>query len=163
MLFFEDIHVGRRREVGSFTFTADEIKRFARKYDPQRFHLSEEEGRKSLFGGLAASGWHVASVCMKLMVSSMQRLAREAVARGETVVAGGPSPGFRDLRWIKPVMAGDTISFVSEVEGLRRSASRPAWGIVEIRNTGTNQRGEVVFSYLGTGFVPRRTPGVPQK
>jgi len=163
MLFFEDIHVGRRREVGSFTFTADEIKRFASKYDPQRFHLSEEEGRKSLFGGLAASGWHVASVCMKLMVTSMQRLAREAVARGETVVAGGPSPGFRDLRWIKPVMAGDTISFVSEVEGLRPSASRPEWGIVEIRNTGTNQRGEVVFSYLGTGFVPRRTPGVPQK
>ena len=70
MWFFEDIHVGRRREVGSFTFTADEIKRFARKYDPQRFHLSEEEGRNSLFGGLAASGWHVASVCMKLMVTN---------------------------------------------------------------------------------------------
>jgi len=154
--FFEDIHVGRRREVGSFTFTADEIKRFAAKYDPQRFHLFEEEGRKSLFGGLAASGWHVASVCMKLMVTSMQRLAREAVARGETVAAGGPSPGFRDLRWIRPVMAGDTITFASEVEGLRASASRPEWGIVEIRNTGTNQRGELVFSFLGTGFVPRR-------
>jgi acyl dehydratase len=159
MLFFEDITVGRRREVGSFTFTADEIKRFARKYDPQRFHLSEEEGRKSLFGGLAASGWHVASVCMKLMVTSAQRLAREAAARGETVAAGGPSPGFRDLRWIKPVMAGDTVSFVSEVENLRASASRPEWGIVEIRNTGTNQRGEMVFSYLGTGFVPRRKAG----
>jgi acyl dehydratase len=158
MWYFEDIHVGRRREVGSFTFTAEEIKRFAVKYDPQRFHVSEEEGRKSLFGGLAASGWHVASVCMKLMVTSMQRLAREAVARGEPVAAGGPSPGFRDLRWIKPVMAGDTISFVSEVESLRASASRPEWGIVEIRNTGANQRGEVVFSFLGTGFVPRRNP-----
>jgi len=163
MWFFEDIHVGRRREVGSFTFTADEIKRFARKYDPQRFHLSEEEGRKSLFGGLAASGWHVASVCMKLMVTSMQRLAREAVARGEVIGVGGPSPGFRDLRWIKPVMAGDTITYVSEVESLRASDSRPDWGIVQIRNTGTNQRGEVVFSYLGTGFVPRRKPPAPQK
>ena len=163
MLFFEDIHVGRRREVGSFTFTADEIKRFARKYDPQRFHLSEEEGRNSLFGGLAASGWHVASVCMKLMVTSLQLLAREAVARGETVVAGGPSPGFRDLRWIKPVMAGDTISFVSEVESVRASDSRPEWGIVHIRNTGTNQHGEVVFSFLGTGFVPRRNPGSARK
>ena len=163
MWYFEDIHVGRRREVGSFTFTADEIKRFARKYDPQRFHLSEEEGRKSLFGGLAASGWHVASVCMKLMVTSSQRLAKEATARGESVVAGGPSPGFRDLRWIRPVMAGDTVSFVSEVEGLRASASRPEWGIVEIRNTGTNQRGEVVFSFLGTGFVPRRSPGASRK
>jgi acyl dehydratase len=162
MWFFEDIHVGRRREVGSFTFTADEIKRFARKYDPQRFHLSEEEGRKSLFGGLAASGWHVASVCMKLMVTSMQRLAREAAARGEAIGAGGPSPGFRDLRWIKPVMAGDTISFVSEVESVRTSDSRPEWGIAQIRNTGTNQRGEVVFSYLGTGFVPRRKPAAPK-
>ena len=159
MWFFEDINVGRRREVGAFTFTADEIKRFARKYDPQRFHLSEEEGRKSLFGGLAASGWHVASVCMKLMITSAQRLAREAVARGETVPVWGPSPGFRDLRWIKPVMAGDTIAFASEVESLRASDSRPEWGIVQIRNTGTNQRGEVVFSFLGTGFVRRRNPG----
>jgi acyl dehydratase len=159
MLFFEDIEGGRRREVGSFTFTADEIKRFAGKYDPQRFHLSEEEGRKSLFGGLAASGWHVASVCMKLMVTSSQRLAKEAAARGETVAAGGPSPGFRDLRWIKPVMAGDTVSFVSEVESKRTSDSRPEWGIVQVRNTGTNQRGEPVFSFLATGFVPRRNPG----
>jgi acyl dehydratase len=163
MWFFEDITVGRRREVGSFTFTADEIKRFAGKYDPQRFHLSEEEGRKSLFGGLTASGWHVASVCMKLMITSAQRLAREAVARGEVVGVGGPSPGFRDLRWIKPVMAGDTITYVSEVESLRASDSRPEWGIVQIRNTGTNQRGEVVFSYLGAGFVPRRKPPAPRK
>ncbi len=162
MWFFEDIHVGRRREVGSFTFAADEIKRFARKYDPQRFHLSEEEGRNSLFGGLAASGWHVASVCMKLMVTSSQQLTREAVARGETVAASGPSPGFRDLRWIKPVMAGDTITFVSEVESKRTSNSRPEWGIVQVRNTGTNQRGEVVFSFLGGGFVPRRNAGAPK-
>lgn len=163
MWYFEDIVVGRRRELGSFTFTADEIKRFARKYDPQRFHLSEEEGRKSLFGGLAASGWHVASVCMRLMVLSAQRLAKEAAARGETVAASGPSPGFRDMRWIKPVMAGDTISFVSEVESKRTSDSRPEWGIVRVRNTGTNQRGEVVFSFLGGGFVPRRNPEAPRK
>lgn len=163
MWFFEDIVGGRRREIGSFTFTADEIKRFARKYDPQRFHLSEEEGRKSLFGGLAASGWHVASVYMMLAVTSSQRLAREAAARGETVAVGGPSPGFRDLRWVRPVIAGDTISFASEVESMRASDSRPEWGIVQVRNIGTNQRGEVVFSFLATGFVPRRNPGAPQK
>ena len=159
MWFFEDINIGRRREVGSFTFTADEIKRFAAKYDPQRFHLSEEEGRNSLFGGLAASGWHVACVCTKLIVTSTQQRAREAAARGETVAAGGPSPGFRELRWIKPVMAGDTVSFMSEVESKRTSEKRPEWGIVQIRNTGTNQRGELVFSFLGTAFVPRRRPG----
>jgi acyl dehydratase len=157
MRFFEDMLVGERREIGSFTFTADEIKRFARAYDPQRFHLSEEEGRNSLFGGLAASGWHVASVCMRLLVLDSQRSDQEAMARGEKVAAGGPSPGFRDLRWIKPVLAGDTITFACEIESARTSDSRPEWGIVQVRNFGTNQRGELVFSYLATAFVPRRS------
>jgi acyl dehydratase len=158
MRFFEDIEIGQRREVGSFTFTAELIKKFAAQFDPQRFHLDEEEGRKSLFGGLAASGWHVGSVCMKLLVTDGQRQAREALARGEKVAAWGPSPGFRELRWIKPVLAGDTISFASEVESLRVSEKRPEWGVLEARNTGTNQRGEVVFSLLATAFVPRRNP-----
>ncbi len=156
MRFFEDIVIGQRREVGSFTFTAADIKKFASQFDPQRFHLDEEEGRKSLFGGLAASGWHVASVCMKLMVADGQRQAREEVARGEPVAAWGPSPGFRELRWFKPVLAGDTISYSSEVESTRTSEKRPEWGILQARNTGTNQRGETVFSFLATAFVPRR-------
>ena len=159
MNFFEDIEVGQRRELGSFTFTAEAIKRFAAEFDPQRFHLDEEAGRKSLFGGLAASGWHVGSVCMKLLVADGQRLAKQAAARGETVAVLGPSPGFRELRWIKPVLAGDTISFTSVVEAMRTSDSRPQWGILQGRNTGTNQRGELVFSLLATAFVPRRTVG----
>ncbi len=159
MRFFEDIEIGGRRELGSFTFTAELIKKFAAQFDPQRFHLDEEEGRKSLFGGLAASGWHVGSVCMRLLVADGQRQAKEALARGEKVVAWGPSPGFRDLRWIKPVLAGDTISFASEVESLRPSEQRPEWGILQARNTGTNQRGELVFSLLATAFVPRRNAG----
>ena len=93
---------------------------------------------------------------MKMMVADGQRQAKEAAARGEKVAMWGPSPGFRELRWIKPVLAGDTISFASEVESLRSSESRPEWGIVQARNTGTNQRGELVFSFLATGFVPRR-------
>jgi acyl dehydratase len=159
MFFFEDIEVGHRREIGSFTFTAEEIKRFAAQFDPQRFHLDEEEGRKSLFGGLAASGWHVGSVCMKLLVADGQRQAREAVARGEEVAILGPSPGFRELRWIRPVLAGDTITFASEILSLRNSSSRPAWGILEARNSGTNQKGELVYSVLATAFVPRRGSG----
>ena len=160
MRFFEDIEVGQRRELGSFTFTAGLIKTFARQFDPQRFHLDEEEGRKSLFGGLAASGWHVGSVCMKLLVADGQRQASEAAARGEIVAVWGPSPGFRDLRWLKPVLAGDTISFASEAESLRPSSKRPEWGILEARNTGVNQRGELVFSLLATAFVPRRNVNV---
>ena len=89
MRYFEDAEIGAQREFGSFTFTAEDIKRFAAQFDPQRFHLDEEEGRKSLFGGLAASGWHVAAVCMKLLVADGQRLAREAAARGEKVAVGG--------------------------------------------------------------------------
>jgi acyl dehydratase len=158
MNFFEDFAIGQRSELGSFTFTAEAIKTFAAKFDPQRFHLDEEAGRKSLFGGLAASGWHVVSVCMKLLVVDGQRQAREALARGEEVATLGPSPGFRELRWIKPVLAGDTISFASEVATVRSSQSRPAWGIVEVRNSGTNQRGELVFSIVLIGFAPRRTP-----
>jgi acyl dehydratase len=159
MRFFEDIEIGQRRELGSFTFTAELIKRFATQFDPQRFHLDEEEGRKSLFGGLAASGWHVGSVCMKLLVADGQRQAKEAVARGEKVTILGPSPGFRELRWIKPVLAGDTIHFASEIETKRSSEKRPEWGIVQARHTGTNQRGDLVFSVLATAFVPRRNAG----
>jgi acyl dehydratase len=156
MHFFEDLEIGRRREIGSFTFTAENIKKFAAQFDPQRFHLDEEEGRKSLFGGLAASGWHVGSVCMKLLVANGQRQIREAVARGEKVAVWGPSPGFRELRWLKPVLAGDTITYATEVASKRLSEKRPEWGIVEARNTGTNQRGELAFSLLATAFVPRR-------
>ncbi|MGJ4930751.1 MaoC family dehydratase [Bradyrhizobium sp. HKCCYLS2038] len=159
MRFFEDLQVGQRRELGCYTFTADEIKRFARQFDPQRFHLDEEEGRNSLFGGLAASGWHVGSVCMKLIVADNQRLAEIARSRGEPVVLGGPSPGFRELRWLKPVLAGDTITFSSEIDSLRASASRPQWGLLQARNTGVNQRGELVFSVLASAFVPRRNNG----
>src|SRR3977135_3289097 len=100
MRYFEDMNVGRRRGLGSYTFTADAIKKFAAQFDPQRFHLDEEAGRKSLFGGLAASGWHVGSVCMKLLVANGQRQAKEAADRGEEVAILGPSPGFRELRWI---------------------------------------------------------------
>jgi acyl dehydratase len=156
MRFFEDLKVGQRRELGSFTFTAELIKKFAAQFDPQAFHLDEEAGRNSLFGGLAASGWHVASVCMKLLVADGQRQAAEMAARGEKVAIWGPSPGFRDLRWLKPVLAGDVLSYASEVETLRTSEKRPEWGIAQARNTGTNQRGELAFSFLATAFVPRR-------
>jgi acyl dehydratase len=159
MHFFEDIEIGVRREVGSFTFTAESIKKFAAQFDPQAFHLDEEAGRKSLFGGLAASGWHVGSVCMKLLVAEGQRQMKEAAARGEEIAVWGPSPGFRELRWIRPVLAGDTVSFVSVVESKRPSEKRPQWGILQIRNSGTNQRGEPVYSFLATAFVPRRNAG----
>jgi acyl dehydratase len=159
MRFFEDMEIGVPRDFGSFTFTAEAIKKFAAQFDPQAFHLDEEAGRKSLFGGLAASGWHVGSVCMKLTVADAQRQMKEAAARGEEVAVWGPSPGFRELRWIRPVLAGDTISFSSVVETKRISEKRPQWGVLQARTSGVNQRGEQVYSLLATAFVPRRNAG----
>src|SRR5260370_12848660 len=125
MRFFEDIETGQRRELGSFTFTAEAIKKFAAQFDPQRFHLDEEEGRKSLFGGLAASGWHVGSVCMKLLVDDGLRAAQEALARGEKTAIWGPSPGFRELRWLNPVLSGDNLSFATDVQSKHAPHKRP--------------------------------------
>ena len=88
MHFFEDIEIGMRRELGAFTFTADSIKKFAAQFDPQAFHLDEEAGKKSLFGGLAASGWHVGSVCMKLLVADGRRPASGQRSRGARRAAG---------------------------------------------------------------------------
>jgi acyl dehydratase len=156
MLFLEDLEVGDRRELGAFTFTADVIKAYATQFDPQLFHLDEEAGRQSLFGGLAASGWHIASVCMKMLVLDGQRLSAAQAARGEPVGIWGPSPGFRELRWLRPVLAGDTISYANQIEAARASASRPQWGIVQARNIATNQRGEMVMSFLSSAFAPRR-------
>jgi acyl dehydratase len=156
MAYFEDFRIGDRLKLGSFTFTAELIKTFALQFDPQPFHIDEEAGRRSQFGGLAASGWHVAAVYMKLTVASLQRRARESIARGEKPVAAGPSPGFRELKWLKPVLAGDTLTFESEVCAVRALESRPQWGLVNFYNTGVNQRGELAFSFIGSAFIPRR-------
>lgn len=156
MPYFEDVRIGDRREMGSFTFTADLIKKFALQFDPQPFHIDEEAGRKSVFGGLAASGWHVAAVYMRLTVAYFQREAAERAARGEKPIVTGPSPGFQELKWLKPVLAGDTLTYGSEVTSLRPLASRPQFGLVSFRNTGVNQRGELAFSFLGSVFSPRR-------
>jgi acyl dehydratase len=156
MPFLEDYRIGDKRELGSHTFTAEEIKLFAAQFDPQPFHLSEEAGKASLFGGLAASGWHTTAVYMKVLVADMNRQREAALARGESIVASGPSPGFTNLKWPRPVLAGDTISYTLEVIDLRASASRPQWGIVLGRAEGFNQRGEQVLTFENSVFVPRR-------
>jgi acyl dehydratase len=152
--YLEDMDVGERLDLGSHTFTAEEIKSFAQRFDPQLFHLDETAAAHSHFGALCASGWHTAAVCMRLLVDARAR----AAAHGEPQPDYGVSPGIRDLRWIKPVYAGDTISYVSEIVEVRPLATRPDWGLVSARSTGTNQRGEVVYSIIGSVFV-RRRPG----
>ncbi|HET9903440.1 MAG TPA: MaoC family dehydratase [Xanthobacteraceae bacterium] len=157
MNFFEDIRIGEKRELGRHTFTAEEIKTFAKAFDPQPFHLDEEAAAKSHFRRLCASGWHTAAVCMKLLIEDRRRRVAEAQARGEPIAAWGPSPGFRELKWLKPVYVEDTISFATEPVETRISQSRPGWGIVTMRHTGVNQHGETVYSILVSAFVQRRT------
>src|ERR1043166_6088364 len=108
MRYFDDISVGDCMPLGSHTFTAEDIKTFAAQYDPQTFHMDEAAAAKSHFGALCASGWHTIAVWMRLRVQYGQREDAERAARGEVIARLGPSPGFRDLKWMKPVYAGDT-------------------------------------------------------
>lgn len=160
MKYFEDIRVGDRFELGSHRFTAAEIKTFAGRFDPQRFHMDEDEAAHSHFGALCASGWHTTAVWMKLLVAYRKRAADAARSRGEPVARIGPAPGFRNLRWLKPVFVDDTITFASEVIEKRPSASRSSWGLLTSRASGINQRGDGVLSFEGIAFVERR-PGQP--
>ena len=158
MKYFDDINVGDRLALGAVSFTVDDIKAFAAQYDPQPFHMDEAAAAKSHFGALCASGWHTIAAWMNLRVQYGRREDEERSARGEPIAKLGPSPGFRELKWIKPVYAGDTIAYASEVVEKRVTKSRPGWGIVFAKNTGTNQNGELVMSFIGSGFVERR-PG----
>jgi acyl dehydratase len=155
MKFFEDLSVGEREELGSHTFAAADIKTFATRYDPQPFHVDEAAAARSHFGRLCASGWHVGAVCMRLIALSNQRTAQSLRARGEDVPDVGPSPGIRDIRWLRPVFAGDTVSYALEITELR-DAKRPGYGLVISSTIGTNQAGEVVYSASGAVFVERR-------
>lgn len=158
MKYLEDIRVGDVYEIGRHRFGAEEIKSFAQRFDPQYFHLDEEAAKTSHFGALCASGWHTALAWMRLMVAYRRRETETAHARGEPVAGIGPALGFRELKWLKPVYVDDTIDYRSEVIETRASGSRPGLGLMTIRSTGVNQKGETVISFLSTTFVERR-PG----
>ncbi|WP_017822132.1 MaoC family dehydratase [Brucella melitensis] len=152
MSFIEE-NIGKERVLGTYTFTAEEIIAFARKYDPQPFHIDEEAAKNSLFGGLCASGWHTTAIFMKLNVASMVQASRETVQRGETPPTFGPSPGFENLKWPKPVFAGDTITYKRVVHAIRPLASRPGWSMLTITTRAHNQHGEEVLSFDKAAMV----------
>lgn len=156
--YFEDLVVDDPVELGSAAFSAEDIIAFARQFDPQRFHLDEEEGKRSLFGGLSASGWHTAAVWLRLMIDYRKRVADQIAFRGERPARYGPSPGFEKLKWLKPVLAGDTIRFTTRITQKIDSRSRPTIGLVVNESQGFNLKGERVFSLTSKIFVERRTP-----
>lgn len=157
--FLEDLVIGETTELGEYHFGKDDIIAFARDYDPQPFHLDEEAARRSLFGGLCASGWHTAGAWMRLMIKSRNRRAAVLAEAGLPVAELGPSPGFKNLRWLRPVYAGEIIAYRSTLTQWRPSASRPGWGLAFHRNEGIDTAsGQGVFSFDGCVLWQRR-PG----
>jgi acyl dehydratase len=143
--YFEDFAVGQKFHSATATITAERIKSFAAEFDPQPFHLDEEAAKRSLFRGLAASGWHTAAVTMRLLVDSDLHPA------GGTIGAGG-----EDLKWPRPVRPGDVLRVEGEVLEMRPSKSRPELGIVKVRLTTYNQAGEPVQISTPVLMVQRR-------
>ena len=151
-IFWEDMQPGSVRELGTTTVSAQEIKEFAGRYDPQPFHLDEEAGRQSMFGGLCASGWHTCSLIMRLTVDNLLR---------HTPSLG--SPGLDSLKWLKPVFPGDVLSLRHTILEARALRTRPDAGLVRSRWDVTNQKGELVLQMEGYGFFGRRHPATPEE
>ena len=142
--YLDDLKIGQRFTSGTLALDAEQIKTFAREYDPQPFHLDEAAAENSIFKGLAASGWHTAALTMRLLVSGGLPLA------GGSVGAGG------EIAWPRPTRPGDILQVESEVVAVTPSRSRPDRGIVTVRSETKNQRGEVVQVLTAKLMVPRR-------
>jgi acyl dehydratase len=143
--YLEDFAVGQVFGSGRLRVDEEQIKAFAAQFDPQPYHLDEEAAAKSVFRGLAASGWHTAALTMRLLVE------------GEFRPAGGIlGVGFDELSWPRPVRPGDELHTESEVVEVRPSKSRPDRGLIRVRTTTFNQNGEAVQIYIANLLVPRR-------
>ena len=145
MRYFEDFAPGQVIELGRHTITKDEILAFAKQFDPQVFHLDEEGARQTIFGGLIASGWHTGSLMMRLLYEG---LVKDMISLG--------SPGVDELRWVKPVRPGDTLSMRMTITECIPSRSKPDRGIVKSTMELRNQHGEVVVSSKGNSMFGRR-------
>ncbi len=146
MMYFEDLEVGAQTYFGSYDVTREEVLEFARKYDPQPFHLSDEEAAKTHFGRLSASGWHTAAMTMAV-------IARHVVDQQQ---AGLGSPGIDQIRWKKPVFPGDTLHVRGRILEKTPSRSRPEMGSFRTETTVTNQHGEVVMTFISIVLISRR-------
>lgn len=145
--------VGETVTLGSHTFDAESIVAFARKYDPQPFHLSEEGAKGTVFGALCASGWHTAATWMKYNVKTGM-LKGAAVWDGEgDAPAIGASPGFRNLKWLKPVYAGETVAYTRKVLGQRALASRPGFRVLTVWGEGHDSKGDKVIEFESSVIV----------
>ncbi len=157
---FEDRVVGETYSLGQHTFTREATIGFARQFDPQAFHLDEAAAKASLFGALSASGWHTTAIWIRQFVRFRQEIEARMRGDGLTPAQYGPSPGFKNLRWIKPVYPGDSIEFRGRIIEKRDWKSRPDRGLIVTENQGRNQKGEIVFGIVGQILAERRQKAV---
>lgn len=136
MLYFEDMEVGMVSKFGSYAVTREEMIEFASKYDPQPFHLDDEAAAKTYFGRLSASGWHTCAMTMAMLVENIETHRQASLG----------SPGIDQLRWVKPVFAGDILRCETEILAKRLSESRPEMGILKNRVIVYNQNDEMVLT-----------------
>ena len=151
--FYDLVEPGMTLELGTHTFEAEAIKAFARRYDPQRFHLDEEEAEASVLGGLCASGWHTAAVWMRLNIANGRAELRRVTGWTGPDPIFGPSPGVKHLKWVRPVFSGETVHYTSVTTGKRRLASRPGWGLLFNESHGRLPDGTPVLSMEGAVLI----------
>ncbi|MBB4616431.1 MaoC family dehydratase [Sphingomonas abaci] len=149
MRYFEDLVVGTVARFGDYAVTREEVLDFARRFDPQPFHLDDDAAAATHFGRLAASGWHTAAMTMAMLVAQMS----------ETAEASLGSPGLDELKWLRPVHPGDRLRVETELLEKRPSASRPGLGLTKSRTTTFNQDGVAVLTFVANGMIRTRPAG----
>jgi acyl dehydratase len=154
-MWFEDFPLNMKITLGSYIFTEENIIAFGKRYDPQPFHVDKEAALRSPYGGLIASGWQTAAVWMKLMLA--YRRARIEAGAEETQ-ANYVSPGVRELRWLKPVRPGTTLTYTNEPFAKLDWPSRPQFGLIEGRNEARDEAGELYYSFINRVLIVRK-PG----
>ncbi len=146
-LFVEEIELHKRVALGTYEFTRENMLAYACKFDPVGFHVDEEAGKASPYGAMTAAGLHTAAGWMVCFVDNNTRARAAWKRQGKALPDIGSSPGFENMRWLKPVFAGDVISYFSTPTAKRMLRSKPGWGVLSGFNEGFNQAGDLVFSF----------------
>lgn len=147
MKFTELYPVGHKLELGTVHFSPESIIRYAEKFDPQPFHLSEEGAKNSVFEGLCASGWQTSASWMKCFLNYWTKEVKRLTSEGIEPPKLGPSPGIANLKWLHPVYAGDDVTYFATLLAARPLASRPGLLLNTTLNEGVNQHGELVVTF----------------
>ena len=154
-LFMEEITLDERLDLGSYGFSAENMLAYSRKFDPVGFHVDGAAGNASLYGAMTAAGLHVGCGWMACFIERNTAARAALASAGKRLPDVGPSPGFKNMHWLKPVFAGDVLNFFTTAKSKRPLASRSSWGMVSGFNEGVNQHGELVFSFESAVLTAR--------